>query len=280
MQRIKGRFNSIEDLIIFVDRLKETGGRLELYLPYYNDEVVICFDGLNFYIDTNISGFPEKKALKVFIEKWLLNGVSPEFEFFEGESCSSGAPVFEDEILQVLKDPFLEMVKELPPYFEITKIDVKKVPSFLVAHWTARRPVSREEVYRYGLTISDILRYIERGLIEVKPFVVMESFPYRLRLFVQALALLVIVYFSLPLGYFKFNELKLLEAFNWGLRERIVKGNVREELPVKGCLRTRFYLIGNRVVNPGIDGTVGTGDDVTVVLPSKGYKPTFALPVK
>ena len=280
MQRVKGRLNSLDDLIIFVDRLKETGGLLDLYLPYFNEEVEICYDGINFHLSTNISDFPEKKALKVFIEKWLLNDLSPEFEFIEGEQCTSGVPVFEDELLQVIKDPFLEMVKELPPYFEITKIDVKRVPSFLVAHWTARRPVSRDEVYRYGLTLSDILRYIEAGLIEIKQFTVMESFPYKLRLFVQALALLVVVYFALPLGYLNFNRLKVPESINWGLRDRIVKGEVREKLPVKGCLRTSFYLIGNKVVNPGIDGIVGTGDDIAVKLPDSGYRPVFALPVK
>jgi len=280
MQRVKGRLNSLDDLIIFVDRLKETGGLLDLYLPYFNEEVEICYDGINFHLSTNISDFPEKKALKVFIEKWLLNDLSPEFEFIEGEQCTSGVPVFEDELLQVIKDPFLEMVKELPPYFEITKIDVKRVPSFLVAHWTARRPVSRDEVYRYGLTLSDILRYIEAGLIEIKQFTVMESFPYKLRLFVQALALLVVIYFALPLGYLNFNRLKVPESINWGLRDRIVKGEVREKLPVKGCLRTNFYLIGNKVVNPGIDGIVGTGDDIAVKLPDSGYRPVFALPVK
>lgn len=280
MQRVKGRLNSLDDLIIFIDRLKETGGLLDLYLPYFNEEVEICYDGINFHLSTNISDFPEKKALKVFIEKWLLNDLSPEFEFIEGEQCTSGIPVFEDELLQVIKDPFLEMVKELPSYFEITKIDVKRVPSFLVAHWTARRPVSREEVYRYGLTLSDILRYIEAGLIEIKQFTVMESFPYKLRLFVQALALLVVIYFALPLGYLKFNRLKVPESINWGLRDQIVKGKVREKLPVKGCLRTNFYLMGDKVVNPGIDGIVGTGDDITVKLPDSGYRPVFALPVK
>ncbi len=280
MQRVKGRLNSLDDLIIFIDRLKETGGLLDLYLPYFNEEVEICYDGINFHLSTNISDFPEKKALKVFIEKWLLNDLSPEFEFIEGEQCTSGIPVFEDELLQVIKDPFLEMVKELPSYFEITKIDVKRVPSFLVAHWTARRPVSREEVYRYGLTLSDILRYIEAGLIEIKQFTVMESFPYKLRLFVQALALLVVIYFALPLGYLKFNRLKVPESINWGLRDQIVKGKVREKLPVKGCLRTNFYLMGDKVVNPGIDGIVGTGDDIAVKLPDSGYRPVFALPVK
>jgi len=280
MQRVKGRLSSLEDLIIFVDRLKETGGYLELYFPFFNEEVTICYDGINFYISTSIADFPEKKALKVFIERWLLSDISPEFEFIEGEECSSGVPVLEDELLQVIKDPFLEMVKELPPYFEITKIDVKKVPSFLVAHWTARRPVNREEVYKYGLTLSDILRYIEAGLLEVKPFTVVESFPYKLRLFIQALALLVVIYFALPLGYLKFNQFKLPQAVNWGLRERIVRGSLREKLPVKGCLRTDFYLVGDRVINPGIDGTPGTGDDISVKLPDRGYKPVFALPVK
>ena len=280
MQRVKGRLNSLDDLIIFVDRLKDTGGRLELYIPLFNEEVVICYDGINFYLFTNNPDFPEKKALRVFIEKWLLNDLSPEFEFIEGEQCSSGVPVLEDELFQVLKDPFLESVKELPPYFEITKIDVKRVPSFLVAHWTARRPIRREEVYKYGLTLTDILRYIEAGLIEIKSFSVMESFPYKLRLFVQALALLVIVYFMLPLGYLKFNQFKVNQAVNWGLKERILKGKVREKLPVKGCLRTNFYLVGDKVVNPGIDGTVGTGDDITFKLPEKGYKPVFTLPVK
>ena len=280
MQRIKGKLSSLEDLIIFVDRLKEEGGKLELYLPSSGDEFTICFDGINFYLSTNISDFSEKKALKVFIEKWFLKGLDPEFEYFEGDICTEGLPVLEEELLQILKDPFLEMVGELPPHFEITKIDVKRVPSFLVAHWTARRPVDREEVYRYGLTLSDILRYIEAGLIEIKPFKAMENFPYKLRLFLEALALLVIVYFALPLGYLKFNQLKANEAVNWGIKEKIVKGKVRERLPVEGCLRTDFYLIGNRVVNPGIDRIEGTADDVVIKLPEEGYMPAFALPVK
>lgn len=280
MLGVKGRLKSLDDLRIFVDTLKDKGGRLELYLPHFNEEVVICYDGINFYLSTNIPGFPEKKALKVFIERWLINDFYPKFEFIEGEQCSSGVPVFEDELLQVLKDPFLESLKDLPPYFEITKIDVKRVPSFLVAHWTARRPVNREEVYKYGLTLTDILRYIEAGLIEIKRFNVVDSFPYKLRLFVQALGLLVVVYFTLPLGYLKLNHFKVNQAVNWGLKELILKGKVREKLPVKGCLKTDFYLLGDKVVNPGIDGTVGTGDDITVKLPDKGYRPVFALPVK
>jgi len=280
MQRIKGKLSNLQDLIIFVDRLKDTTGYIELYLPYLNEEVTLCHDGVNFYISTNKKDFPEKKALRAFIEKWILKGISPEFEFVEGEPCSSGVPIPEDELFQLIKDPFLERVSELPSHFEIVKIDVKKVPSFLVAHWTAKRPVNREEVYKFGLTLSDILKYVEADLLEIKPFTAVESFPYKLRIFIQAIAVLVVMYFALPLGYLKFNQFKLPEAINWGLREKIVKGTLREELPVKGCLKTDFYLIGNRVVNPGIDGTVGTKDDISVKLPDQGYKPVFALPVK
>ena len=279
MQRIKGKFSNLDDLIIFIDRLKESGGQLKLYLPYYNN-LSICSDKENFYLTTSTSELPERKALKAFLEKWLISKVNPEFEFYEGEICTEGIPISKDELFQILRDPFIESVDELPPFFEITKIDVKKVPSFLVAHWTAKQPVKRDEVYRYGLTLSDILKYIEADLIEIKPFNVMESFPYKLRIFLQALALLVIAYYALPIGYLKFNQVKILEAFNWGIKEKIVKGTVREELPVKGCFKTKFYLIGNTVVNPGIDGTVGTGDDLKVELPKKGYRPTFAIPVK
>ncbi len=281
MQHVKGRLSSLGDLLIFLDRLKESGGRLELYLPYYNEEIVICFSGTSFFIDGTSTDFLGRKALQVFLEKWLLGGVPPEFEFFEGEEeCSSGTAVPEEELFKVVRDPFLEKIKEFPQFFKIENIDVKRVPSFLVAHRTTGRPVSREEVYRYGLTLSDILKYIEVGLISIKPYAVMESFPYRLRLFVQALALLVVIYFSLPLGYLKFNVFKLSEAINWGLRDRILNGGEREELPVKGCLKTRFYLIDNIVVNPGLDGIIGTSDDLSAPLPARGYIPTFALPVK
>ena len=280
MQRIKGRLSSLEDLIIFIDRLKETRGKLELYLPFRNEEIVICHNGINFLLSSSNSEFPEKKALKVFLEKWFLNGIEPVFELYEGEICSEGYPIHEEELSQILNDPSLQLVKDIPPYFEITKIDVRNVPSFLVAHWKTQRPVNRDDVYKYGSTLSDIVKYMENGLLEIKPFVNIKSFPYKLRLFLQALALITVAYISLPIGYMKLSSFKVFEAANWGIKEKLVSYKTRKELPVKGCFKTRFYLIGNKVVNPGIDGIIGTDDDINFKLPEKGYIPVFAFPVK
>ncbi len=280
MQRIKGKLSSLEDLIIFIDRLKETRGKLELYLPFRNEEIVICHNGINFLLSSSNSELPEKKALKVFLEKWFLNGIEPVFELYEGEICSEGSPIYEEELSQILNDPSLQLVRDIPHYFEITKIDVRNVPSFLVAHWRTQRPVNRDDVYKYGSTLSDIVKYIENGLLEIKPFVNIKSFPYKLRLFLQALALITVAYISLPIGYMKLSYFKVFEAANWGIKEKLVGYKTRKELPVKGCFKTRFYLIGNKVVNPGIDGITGTDDDINFKLPEKGYIPVFAFPVK
>ena len=283
MQRIKGRLSNLEDLIIFIDRLRESGGRLELYLPLGNEEIVICHNGINFILASSNSEFPEKKAFKIFIEKWLLSGIEPMFEFYEGEVCSNDSnslSVSEEELFQILNDPYLKSVKDIPHYFEVTKIDVRNVPSFLVAHWKTQRPVNRDDVYKYGSTLSDIVRYVETGMIEIKPFINVKSFPYKLRLFLQALAFITVAYISLPIGYMKLTSFKVFEAANWGLKEKIVGHKTRKELPVKGCFKTKFYLIGNKVVNSGIDGVVGTDDDISFKLPEKGYIPVFAFPVK
>ncbi len=280
MQHIKGKLSNVEDLRIFLSRLSKTKGILHLHLPVPGYNLAICFDGTNYFLSTSTNKLPEEKVLKIFIENWLLDGADPEFEFYEGEPCSGGIPLSEEELLNILNDPYLEEVTEIPPQFIVTDVDIDSVPSFLIASWSTKKPISRWEVYKHGLTLSDIVRFAKSGLIKIKPFQNVKTLPGKVRLLIQAAALLTVVYLASPINYLNLNRLKITQAINWGLSEKIVGDTKKKKLPVKGCLKTDFYLINNSIVNTGIDGIPGTNDDIRVKLPERGYIPTFALPVK
>lgn len=274
MQHLKGKLSNVEDLRIFLNRLGKTGGTLHLHLPTPGYNLTICFDGTNYLISTRTSKLPEEKVLKVFIENWLLNGVDPEFELCEGEQCSGRIPLPEEELLNILNDPYLEEVTEIPPRFIVTDVDTSSVPSFLIASWSTKKPINRLEVYKHGLTLSDIVRFAKSGLIKIKPFQNVKILPRKVRLFLQAAALLTVVYLASPINYLNLNKLKITQAINWGLKEKIVGNTKRKKLPVKGCLKTDFYLMGNTIVSTGID------NNIRIKLPERGYIPTFTLPVK
>ncbi len=280
MQYIRGKLTKLEDLIVLIDVLKEKTGEVRLQIPYRDGEISICFDGVLFYLSGKDQGRGEKFALIKFLEEWLTTNLQPTFEFFEGEKCSGGLALTEEELLEIVNSPDLWKAREIPEYFEITKIDATSVPSFLVAHWKTRKPVSRKELYKHGYTLSDVVKFLEAGLLQIRPFKMADSMPVKLRVFLVSVAAVCLVYMILPLNFIQLNGLKLQEALNWGLREKVLGAEGKKELPVKGCFNTKFFLLDDRVVNPGIDGTIGTGDDLSLKLPRKGYKPTFAVPVK
>jgi len=280
MQYIRGKLAKLDDVQILLDILKDKPGEVKLFIPYRSDtELSICYDGTHFYLTSSGEESPKLSLIK-FIEEWLTTGVQPTFEFFEGEGCSGGLELEEEAIRALTEDPRFKKVQELPPNFEITRVEVQKAPSFLVAHWKSKKPLSRTELYRYGLTLSDLVKLIEEGVLKIRPYKMVESMPLKLRVFLMAVAAVAFIYLILPLNFIPLNRVKFNEAVNWALREKILGEEERKALPVRGCFNTRFYLHGDRVVNAGIDGLIGTGDDQSVPLPKKGYIPTFTVPVK
>lgn len=280
MQYIRGKLTKPDDFLILIDILKEKLGEVRLQIPYQDGEISICFDGILFYLSGKDEGRGEKFSLIKFLEEWLTTNIQPIFEFFEGEKCTGGLALTEEELMEIVNSPTLWKVREIPEHFEITKIEVESVPSFLVAHWKTRKPLSRKELYKHGYTLSDIVKFLEAGLLQIRPFKMADSMPVKLRVFLTSIAAICLLYMILPLNFVQLNALKFGEALNWGLREKVLGAEGKRELPVKGCFRTKFYLLDDRIVNPGIDGVIGTKDDQTVKLPKKGYKPVFAIPVK
>ncbi len=273
MQYIKGKLANLEDLLILIDLLKEKKGEVRLHLPYQSEEVSICFDGNSFYLSDRF------KLIKL-LEKWIATNIQPIFELFEEEGCSTNQEIEEEKLIEIIKNPTLKEVRRIPEVFEITKLETTNLPPFLVAHWKTKTPINREEIYKHGYTLSDLVKSLESGLLEIKAFKTTESLPFKLRLFLTSLAIICIVYLVLPINFTQFNRLKVEEAINWALREKVLGVEGKRELPVKGCFKTKFYLIDDKVINSGIDGIVGTADDKVIKLPKEGYKPTFAVPVK
>ena len=280
MQYIRGKLTKPDDFLILIDILKEKLGEVRLQIPYQNSEISLCFDGILFYLSGKDEGRGEKFTFIKFLEEWITTNIQPIFEFFEGEKCSGGLALTEEELMEIVQNPTLWKVKEIPEHFEITKIEIESVPSFLVAHWKTRKPLSRQELYKHGFTLSDIVKFLEAGLLQIRPFKMAESMPFKLRVFLTAVAVICLIYLILPLNFIHLNSLKFAQALNWALREKILGAEGKRELPVKGCFKTRFFLVDNRIVNPGIDGIPGTKDDQVMELPRKGYKPVFAVPVK
>lgn len=280
MQYIRGKLARPDDLLILLDVVREKGGKVKLHMPYHRTEIAICYDGNTFYLgEKGETGKDPRFLFRRFLEEWVGTSLQPTFEFFEGESCTGEIAITVDEIKEMLEDRVLSRIRSLPEHFEVIKAAEKGVPSFLVAHWRTRKPLNKKSVYSYGTTLTELLQLIDKGLIRIKPYKMVESMPLKLRVFLTAAAVVSIIYLLLPLNFMELGPLKENEALNWGLREKIL-GRKEAELPVKGCFRSPFILVRDKVVSPGIDGKFGTDDDWIVELPKKGYVPTFAVPVK
>jgi len=279
MQYVRGKLTKLDDFLVLLDVAKTKGGEIKLSLPMREAEFSICYDGDLFYLSTEGSDSDPKYELVKFLEEWIRSEVQPTFEFYEDKECGGGLALTEDQLKKILTDRYLEKAREMPDSFEITKIDITTVPSFLVAHWKTKKPVSKSELYKHNLTLSYIAKLIDNGKLEIRAFTTVESMPVKLRSFLMIVAAISLIYLILPLNFIKLSALKINEAVNWALREKVV-GTERRMLPVKGCFNTPFILDGTKIVNPGIDGKPGTGDDLVVQLPTDGYIPTFTVPAK
>ncbi len=67
MGYVKGKLHNYNDLFIFLDFLKEKGGRIDLYLPFNGFSVSVCYDGKFFYILSD----EESKSPKFSLIKFL-----------------------------------------------------------------------------------------------------------------------------------------------------------------------------------------------------------------
>ncbi len=277
MGYIKGKLNNHNDIFIFLDFLKEKRGRIDFYLPLDGFSISLCYDGNFFRLSSDKGSKNPKFELIKFIEEWLISGVKPNFVFFEGESCKGGVPLTEEELTLLLRDKDLLKVKELPPSFLITDLKVTVLPSFLVAHWRAAKPLSREDLYRYGMTYTDLIKLIESKALEIEPFYQVEVFPQTFRLFLFSLFAVSLVYLFFPFYLFNVPLFTKASALNWGLTYRLLDKQEGKELPFKWGF-FKFYYFGDKVVSPGLDGKIGTEDDIVINLPKRGYSPVFTVP--
>ncbi len=271
---MKGKIRKFEDVWVVIDLLKEKTGKLYLTLSREGSKLVLCYDGTLFYVEGD-DVLDEEFSLKSFVEKWFLSGGELEFNLVELEPCGLGKAISYEKLQEILRNPFLKEIVKIPDPFEISYLDARKSPQFLVSYWTAGRPVTRWDVYREGYTLSDLVRFIHSGILKIRPYKKVESLPAIIRLPLIGLAAAVLLSFFIPFELQKLNLFYLNEAVNWGLKEKVLGRKNGIPLPVLGCANRRFYFLGDRVVNPGIDGKFNTGDDVVFPLPKEGFVPTF-----
>jgi len=278
MQYVRGKLAKIDDLFILLDVLKEKTGEVRIYLPIQELEVSICYDGAQFHVHSEEEN--PKLHLTKLLEEWLTSKVQPTFELYEGKECPGSLLLTEGELRALIEGPRRRKVYQIPEAFEITKIEIDRAPSFLIAHWKARKPVTKKELYRHNITLSQVAQLIDEGALKIRVFRAVESLPFKLRALLMAAAVVCLIYLLLPLNFLHLNVLKFNEALNWGLKEKILGTEKTVKLPVKGCFSTRFYLHEDKVVNLGLDGKLGSRDDKSIELPKKGYIPTFTVPAK
>ncbi|WP_165863683.1 hypothetical protein [Phorcysia thermohydrogeniphila] len=269
---------------MLLDVLKEKGttGRITVTLPYGVDELTLCYDGSVVHVRA-LEELPPDFAVKRFVERWVLSGTRPVFELYEADDCSEdyGGTLSEEELLGIVGDPHLKSIKKLPESFIIKFMDASKFPPALVSYWTAKKPVMKVDLHRLGISIADFLKLMEEGAIEIEPYDYQEAIPLKARILVILLLVLSLLYLFLPVNLLRFTDIKLLEALNWAMKEKVLDEEVdRRELPVTDCLGKNVWLIEDAVVSPGLDGQLGTEDDKKKSLPKSGYKPFFALPVR
>jgi hypothetical protein len=178
-------------------------------------------------------------------------------------------------------NPHLKSVKKLPESFIIKSMDVSKFPPALVSYWTSKKPIRKQDLHRLGISITDFIELMEEGAVDIEPYDYQEAMPLKARIVVIFLLVLSFLYLLLPVNLLKFTDIKLLEAFNWAMKEKVLDEEVdRRKLPVTDCLGRRIWLVEDSVVSPGLDGQLGTEDDKEKPLPKSGYKPFFVLPVR
>jgi hypothetical protein len=205
------------------------------------------------------------------------------FELNEVEECSGSynGALPEEKLVEIVNNPYLQSVRKVPENFVIKFMDTSKFPSSLVTYWTTKKPLSKLDLYRLGVSIADFAKLMEEGAVGIEPYKYQEAMPLKARILIILALFLSLLYLFLPVNLLKFSELKFLEALNWAMKEKVLGGNEgKKELPVTDCLGRKLWLVGNAVVSPGIDGQLGTEDDRKEFLPKSGYKPFFAVPTR
>jgi len=277
MGYVKGKLNKYNDLFVFLDFLKEKGGRIDFYLPFNDFSVSVCYDGKFFYLLSEEESKSPKFSLLKFLDEWFISGVQPYFVFFEGEPCEGGIPFSEEELNLILRDEALFKVKELPPSFLITDVRITELPSFLVAYWRNNKSLTREDLYNYGMTYTELVKLIEAKALEIEPFHQSELFPQTFRFLLISFIAASLVYLLLPFYLFNVRLFVGNLALNWGLTYRLLDKDEGQELPFKWGF-FKFYYFKDKVVSPGLDGKLGTEDDIVIDLPKEGYIPVFTVP--
>jgi hypothetical protein len=284
MQYLKGKLSEPQDFAMLFDVIKERGtaGKITVTLPYGVDELTLCYDGSTVYVEA-LEDLSPDFAVKKFVEKWILSGTRPVFVLHDTSECSesSNKALSEEELLQIVGDPHLKSVKKLPESFIIKFMDVSKFPPALVSYWTTKKPLRKTDLHRIGISIADFVKQMEEGAVDIEAFSYQEAMPFKARIVVIFFLVLSFLYLLLPVNLLKLSDLKLLDAVNWALREKIIDEEAeRKTLPVTDCLGKKVLLVEDAVVSLGLDGQLGTDDDKKRALPKSGYKPFFAIPVR
>jgi len=283
MRYLKGKLSKPQSFRTLLDVVKGKGirGKITITLPYGVEELSLCYDGSSIRVETFEELSPDF-VVKRFVEKWILSGTYPTFVLSNAEGCKGNyiGTLSEDELFEIMESPLLEAVKELPESFIIKSINVSGFPS-LVSYRATKKPLMKRELHKLGISILDFVKLIKEGMLEIEPYDYQEAMPLKARVIVVSLLALSFSYFLLPLNLSKFSDLKLLDALNWALKEKVINEDVELKiLPVNDCLGKKIWLIENAVVSPGFDWKLWTSDDKRKLLPKSGYKPFFAIPVK
>jgi len=269
LQELRGRLKKIEDFLLIIDQVNS--GVCIFRSHHMNEEIKFCIkNGKIYSIDKNLS----EKFLKEFFEKWIYSSLPIYMQVLINSSCTGNFLCSKEELRKlVVKFIKLEKrIKEFPEKFEILDTRGENLPHVIKVSFILKKPMSVWELYQNNLTISQLIELIDSGSVKIRPFDEFDSLPKSLAYTLNALIILMIVFYILPLNFLKLNSFKINKAQNWALRNKVI-GKEKAELPIKGCLKSQFVASNGeiKIINFLHRETLGK-------LPKKAYKPMFAIP--
>lgn len=274
MQSLKGKFNKVEDLLGLVEYLRNR--QVEIFLSSPLSNVTITINGDKVCIKHQ-NKFSSKLALKKFLEDWIFFKFTPAFELKTMDKFECSEWMTREELLRILKDPYLKRITKIPTTFLIKNLDSFKVPATLTKFWINKEPLNIKNLYDLNVSIADLVRLIDGGDIRIVPI---NKYSFLFYLPVSIMIAITFLYALLPHNLDGFTKVKLMENMNWALKDKIINDSKLVKLPVEGCFKKHIWLKDNKVVSSGFNVKVGVLGNATLTLPEKGYKPFFSIPVR
>jgi len=269
LQELKSKLKKLEDLLLLIDKIES--GTCVLKFSHINEEIKFCINNSNIF---STGGNLSEKHFKEFLEKWIYSSLPLYMEILVNTECSGKFLFSKEELRKIIVElsQSEEKIKKFPEKFEILDAIGENLPPVIRFHFILKKPMSVWELYQNNLTISQLIELIDSGSVKIRPFDEFDSLPKSLAYILNALIILMIVFYILPLNFLKLNTFKLNEAQNWALRNKVI-GREKAELPIKGCLKSQFVASNGeiKIINLLHKETLGK-------LPKKGYKPMFAIP--